>query len=188
MKTKEETMKKTVMGVLFALVLAVGCVPAPMYQQAEQKSKLYEELNQQLQAEVAADQVKIQQLQDRLKVTMLDEILFAEGGWEIGPKGKQTLNKIVPVLKNLQNKRVEVNGYTDNVPIGPGLKWRFPSNWELSTARATDVVRYLVNQGVNPAILSATGYGEQNPAASNDTAQGRRQNRRVDLVIAAMNP
>jgi chemotaxis protein MotB len=180
-------MEKKVLLVLCAMVFVAGCVPYPTYQQAEQKSQLYEELNQQLKAEVAADQVKIQQLQDRLRVTMLDEILFPEGGWEIGPKGRQTLNKIVPVLKNLQGKRVEVNGYTDNVPIGPGLKWRFPSNWELSTARATDVVRYLVQQGVNPAMLSATGFGEQNPVASNDTPQGRRQNRRVEIVIAAMN-
>jgi chemotaxis protein MotB len=179
-------MRKSAVVVLFVLVLAVGCVPYPTYNQAVQKSQLYEELNQQLRAEVAADQVTIQQLQDRLKLTMLDEILFPEGGWEIERKGKETLNKIIPVLKNLQNKRIEVNGYTDNVPIGHSLKWRFPSNWELSTARATDVVRYLVQQGVNPAILSATGFGEQNPAAPNDTPQGRRQNRRVELVIAAM--
>ena len=145
-------------------------------------------MNQQLQAEVAADQVKIQQLQDRLKVTMLNEILFPEGGYEINQKGKETLNKIVPVLSNLQNQRIVVNGYTDNVPIAPEFRWRFPSNWELSSARATDVVRYLVHKGVNPAILSATGYGEQNPVASNDTPQGRRQNRRVEIVITAMNP
>jgi chemotaxis protein MotB len=180
-------MRRKVMSLLFALVLVAGCVPYPAYQQAQQKSQLYEQLNQQLQAEIAADQVKIQQLQDRLKVTMLNEILFPEGGWEIGPKGKQTLSKIVPVLMNLQNKRVEINGYTDNVPIAPEYRWRFPSNWELSTTRATDVVSYLVQQGVNPAILSATGYGEQDPVASNDTATGRSQNRRVEIVIAAMN-
>ena len=81
-----------------------------------------------------------------------------------------------------------MNGYTDNVPIAPEFRWRFPSNWELSTTRATDVVRYLVQQGVNPAILSATGYGEQNPVASNDTPKGRQQNRRVEIVITAMNP
>ena len=185
---KEEVMKRPVLGFLIVLVLFTGCVPAPMYQQAVQNSQLYEQMNQQLQAEVAADQVKIQQLQDRLKVTMLNEILFPEGGYEIDQKGKGTLNKIVPVLSNLQNQRVVVNGYTDNVPIAPAYRWRFPSNWELSTARATDVVRYLVQQGVNPAILSATGYGEQNPVASNDTPQGRRQNRRVEIVITAMNP
>lgn len=172
---------------LFAIALLAGCVPYSTYNQQVQKSQLYEQLNQQLQAEVNADQVKIQQLQDRLKVTILNEILFPEGGWEINQKGRETLNKIIPVLTNLQGKRVEVNGYTDNVPIAPEFRWRFPSNWELSTARATDVVRYLVQQGVNPAILSATGYGEQDPVASNDTPQGRSQNRRVELVIAAQN-
>ena len=171
----------------FSVVMLAGCVPYPTYEQQVQKSQTYEELNQQLRAEIAADQVKIQQLQDRVKVTMVDEILFSEGGWEISQKGRATLNKIVPTLKNLKNKRIEVNGYTDNVPIGPGLKWKFPSNWELSTARATDVVRYLVSEGVSPAELSATGYGEQDPVASNDTPQGRHQNRRVEIVIAAMN-
>lgn len=178
-------MKKSSLMLLSTLLLFVGCVPAPMYQQAVQQSELYEQLNQQLQAEVATDQVQIQQLQDQVKVTVLNHILFPEGGWEIHQKGKETLNKMVPVLVNLQNKRIEVKGYTDNVPIAPEFRWRFPSNWELSTARATDVVRYLVQQRVNPAILSATGYGEQNPVASNDTPQGRSQNRRVEIVIAA---
>lgn len=181
-------MKRMVMVRLLVILSIAGCVPAPMYQQAVQKSELYEHLNQQLQAEVAANQVKIEQLQDRLKVTVLNAILFPEGGWELDRKGRETLNKMVPVLMSLQNKHVEVNGYTDNVPIAPEFRWRFPSNWELSTARATDVVRYLVQQRVNPAILSATGYGDQNPVASNDTPQGRSQNRRVEIVIAAMNP
>lgn len=181
-------MKRMVMVRLLVILSIGGCVPAPMYQQAVQKSELYEQLNQQLQAEVAANQVKIEQLQDRLKVTVLNAILFPEGGWELDRKGRETLNKMVPVLMSLQNKRVEVNGYTDNVPIAPEFRWRFPSNWELSTARATDVVRYLVQQGVSPAILSATGYGDQNPVAPNDTPQGRSQNRRVEIVIAAMNP
>jgi len=187
LRGKEKAMLERGMTVLAVLVLIMGCVPAPMYQQAVQKSELYEQLNQQLQAEVAADQVKIEQLQDRLKVTVLNEVLFPEGGYELSQKGKATLSKMVPVLVNLQNKRIMVNGYTDNVPIAPEFRWKFPSNWELSTARATDVVRYLVQQGVNPAILSATGYGEQDPVASNDTAQGRQQNRRVEITIGAMN-
>ena len=71
------------------------------------------------------------------------------------------------------------------MPIGPELRSRFPSNWELSTARATDVVRYLVAQGVNPNMLSAQGFGDSQPVASNDTAQGRAKNRRVEIVIMA---
>jgi chemotaxis protein MotB len=86
---------------------------------------------------------------------------------------------------SLQNQRINVEGFTDNVPIGPELRNRFPANWELSTARATDVVRYLVAQGVNPNILSAQGFGDSRPVASNDTAQGRAKNRRVEIVIMA---
>ena len=85
----------------------------------------------------------------------------------------------------LQNQRINVEGFTDNVPIGPELRNRFPSNWELSTARATDVVRYLAAQGVNPNILAAQGFGDTQPVASNDTAQGRAKNRRVEIVIMA---
>ena len=180
-------MRRSGMFWLFALVLVAGCVSQATYNQAVQKSQTEEQLNQQLQAEIRADQVKIQQLQDRLKVTMLNEILFPEGGWELDQKGRETLDKIVPVLKNLQGKRIEVNGYTDNVPIGPELKRRFPSNWELSTARATEVVRYLIHKGVNPKLLSATGYGEEQPVASNNTPEGRRQNRRIEVVLLALN-
>lgn len=179
-------MKGIVLVTLLLAAFISGCVPYPTYEKTVERSQLYEDLNRELQAEVSADQVKIQQLEDRLKVTVLNEILFPEGGWEINEKGRATLNKIIPTLKTLQGKRIQVCGYTDNVPIGHALKSHFPSNWELSAARATDVVRYLVHQGVNPAILSATGFGEQNPAASNDTPQGRQQNRRVEIEITAM--
>jgi len=172
---------------LLALALVAGCVSEQKYNLAVQQSQTYQELNQQLQAEVQADQVEIKQLQDRVKVTMVDEILFPEGGWQIDQKGERTLDKIVPVLKGLTDKRINVMGFTDNVPIGPELKKRFPSNWELSTARATDVVRYLVHKGVNPNMLSATGYGEQQPVASNDTAAGRRKNRRIEVEIVGAN-
>jgi len=180
-------MLKAVTVFLCSLVMMLGCVPMSQYNQAENQLQTYEELNQRLQAEVQADQVEIQQLQDRLKVTVVNEILFAEGGWELDQKGHQTLNKIAPVLKSLTNQRIEINGYTDNVPIGPELKSRFPSNWELSTARATEVVRYLIKQGVNPQLLSATGFGEQDPVASNSTAAGRAKNRRIEIVLVAAN-
>ena len=71
------------------------------------------------------------------------------------------------------------------MPIGPELRNRFPSNWELSTARATGVVRYLVAQGVNPNSISAEGFGDSRPVASNDTPQGRGKNRRVEIIIMA---
>lgn len=169
------------------LVLISGCVTQAAYNKVESQNQAYQELNQALRAELNSDQVEIQQLQNRLKVTMLNEILFPEGGWELDQKGRETLNKIVPTLKSLTNQRIEVLGFTDNVPIGPELRARFPSNWELSTARATNVVRYLQHEGVNPALMSATGYGDEQPAASNSTPEGRRKNRRIEIVLAAQN-
>lgn len=187
-------MRPTNAGLWLTALLATGCVTESTYKQEVKKadtlqsqSETYEKLNTALKSEVAADQVQIQQLQDRLKVVLVDQILFPEGGWEIGRKGEETLDKIVPTLKSLKGQRVEVEGFTDNVPIGPELKKRFPSNWELSTARATDVVRYLVSKGVNPAMLSAAGFGDTRPVASNDTPEGRAKNRRIEVVLRADN-
>ena len=180
---------------VFAVLLVAGCVTESAYKQEEQKANAlaaqgatYQKLDTQLQTEVKADQVQIQQLQNQLKVTIVNEILFPEGGWELNRAGEQTLDKIIPTLKTLENQRIEVDGYTDNVPIGPELKSRFPSNWELSTARATDVVRYLVSKGVNSNLLSATGFGDTHPVASNDTPQGRAKNRRIELVLKPVSP
>jgi chemotaxis protein MotB len=187
---------------LLAALLAAGCVSDSAYKQEEQKANAlsgqnaalssqnatYQKLDGQLQSEVKADQVQIQQLQGELKVVIVNEILFPEGGWELNHAGEQTLDKIVPTLKTLEKQRIEIDGYTDNVPIGPELKSRFPSNWELSTARATDVVRYLVSKGVNPSLLSATGFGDTQPVASNDTAAGRAKNRRIELVLKPVTP
>jgi chemotaxis protein MotB len=157
-------------SLLFPVLLIAGCVTDSAYKQEEQKANAsasqaatFQKLDTQLQTEVKADQVQIQQLQGQLKVTIVNEILFPEGGWELNRAGEQTLDKIIPTLKTLENQRIEVDGYTDNVPIGPELKSRFPSNWELSTARATDVVRYLVSKGVNSNLLSATGFGDTQP-------------------------
>ena len=101
--------------VLLAVALMVGCVSESTYQQEVQQAstlsaqnKTYQALNQQLQAEVRADQVQITQLQDRLKVSMVDQILFPEGGWELHRTGEGTLNKIIPTLRSLQNQRIVV--------------------------------------------------------------------------------
>ena len=111
-----------------AAAALAACVSDQTYQAEVKKSANYEALNKQLQTEIKSDQVQIQQLQDRLKVTMVDEILFPEGGWQLSRKGEETLAKIVPTLSGLKNQRVVVEGFTDNVPIGPDLKARFPSN------------------------------------------------------------
>jgi chemotaxis protein MotB len=178
-----------------AALTTFGCVSDSTYKQEEKKADAlsaqnatYQKLDTQLETEVKADQVQVQQLQGQLKVTIVNEILFPEGGWELNRAGEQTLEKIVPTLKTLEGQRIEVDGFTDNVPIGPELKSRFPSNWELSTARATDVVRFLVSKGVNGNLLSATGFGDTQPVASNDTPQGRAKNRRIVLVLKPSTP
>jgi chemotaxis protein MotB len=184
---------------LLAVVSSLGCVTESAYKKEETKadeaSKAAEQasaqkaaadkLNAQLESEVKANQVQIQSLQDQLKVTVANQILFSEGGWEIHKAGEETLNKMIPALKELKGQRIDVQGYTDDVPIGPELKARFPSNWELSTARATDVVRYVASKGVDPNILSASGFGDTHPVASNSTAEGRARNRRIEIVIKA---
>jgi chemotaxis protein MotB len=192
---REANVQLRLKAVLCLAALVVGCVSDSAYKKEEQKADTlssqnatYQKLDGQLQSEVKADQVQIQQLQGQLKVTIVNEILFPEGGWELNKAGEQTLEKIVPTLKTLQGQRIEVDGFTDNVPIGPELKSRFPSNWELSTARATDVVRFLVAKGVNSNLLSATGFGDTQPVASNDTAQGRAKNRRIELVLKPTAP
>ncbi len=138
-------------------------------------------------AELSADQAQITQLQNELKVTLVNEILFPEGGWSLSPKGEQTLDKIAPTLANLKGQQIVVQGFTDNVPIGPELRARFPSNLELSSARADNVARFLTSKGVPQNTISAQGFGEARPVASNDTPQGRAKNRRVEIVITAAN-
>lgn len=158
-----------------------ACVSEQKYDALEQK---YEAMRAELSAEIAADQVTITKLQDRLKVTMKDEILFPEGGWQLSPQAKATLNKIVPSLRGLQQTRIVVDGYTDNLPIGPELRrMGIDSNLELSSRRADTVVTYLQSQGINPNLMSAQGFGDTNPVASNDTPAGRAKNRRIEVTL-----
>ncbi len=161
--------------------LLAACVPIGQYNALQQA---YNQLKAQLTAEINADQVEITQLQGQLKVTMKDEILFPEGGWQITPKAETTLNKLVPTLQGLQQTKIVVDGYTDNVPIGPELqRMGIASNLDLSSRRADTVVNYLVSHGVNQSLISAQGFGDSHPIASNDTAQGRAKNRRIEVTL-----
>ncbi|MGO4396584.1 flagellar motor protein MotB [Variovorax sp. M-6] len=168
-----------------ATVLAAGCVTKQTYNTEVQKADTYATLNKQLTSELSSDQAQITQLQNQLKVTMVNEILFPEGGWRLSPNGEQALGKIAPTLSNLPGQQIVVQGFTDNVPIGPELRGRFPSNLELSSARADDVVRYLTSKGVPQNSISAQGFGDARPVASNDTPRGRAKNRRVEIIITA---
>jgi chemotaxis protein MotB len=178
-------MYKKLAAVTAALALT-ACVSQQTYNTEVQKANQYQTLSQQLQKDLNADQAQITAMQNQVKVTMVDSVLFPEGGYQLHRKGEEALDKIIPALKTVTSGRIVVEGHTDNVPIGPALRSRFPSNWELSAARATDVVRYLAEKGVPRNLLAAEGFGDTRPVASNDTPEGRAKNRRVEIVISGL--
>jgi chemotaxis protein MotB len=159
-----------------------GCVAQSKYNSMLQQQ---ESLEASLSAEILADQVKIEQLENGIRVRMSDNLLYRSGAVELHPRGRAALDKVAGQLSNMatQGNQIDVVGNTDNVPIGPELAGRYPTNWELAGARAAIVVRYLQERGVDPAKLEAVSNGQYHPVASNDTAAGRAQNRRTDLLI-----
>jgi chemotaxis protein MotB len=141
--------------------------------------------NQQLQQQVAADKVHITRLQDAIKYTVNSDLLFSSGGWQLSADGKDVIAKMAKMLAPGQQDHLVVNGYTDNAPIGPGLqRMGVASNQVLSQKRAETVMQYMISQGVKPELVSARGHGEADPIAPNNTAQGRAQNRRVEITLA----
>ena len=111
-------------------------------------------------------------------ITMSDLLLFKKGGTQLSPRGRDILEKASTVLKRF-SYHIKIKGHTDNTPINTRC---FPSNWELSSARAGTVVRILVDKGIDPNLISATGYAQYHPVATNDTEEGRARNRRVEIV------
>lgn len=140
-------------------------------------------LEESLRKELADKDVQISRLKDQLKVTVASEILFPSGSAELSPEGVDVLRKVANAANKSQDE-VRVEGYTDTDPIAPVLAQYYPTNWELSTARAAVAVRTLEATGMVPAArLSAVGYGDSRPVAPNDTAEGKAKNRRVEIVF-----
>lgn len=140
--------------------------------------------NTQLQQQLDAANAQVARLQGAIKYTVNSDLLFPSGGWQMSDSGKQIIARLAQKLAPTQQNHLFVNGYTDNVPIGPALAAQgVTSNQILSQKRAENVMQFLVSQGVNPQLVSAHGYGEQDPIASNNTAEGRAKNRRVELTL-----
>ena len=147
-------------------------------------TKTQEELSQSLKDEIAKGNIKIQQVRDRLTINMVDRVLFDSGRADIKPAGLKVLKQVSDVLNKITDKQIRIEGHTDNKPISTKLQDKFKTNWELSTTRATTVVRYLIDQGgVQAQALSAVGYADTHPIASNDTEEGRSSNRRIEIVL-----
>jgi chemotaxis protein MotB len=129
--------------------------------------------------------MQITPLQNAIKVTVNRELLVPSGDWQRPVEAQQTIGKIVPILAPKQQTKIKVNGYTDTVPIGPGrMRQGITSNLELSQKRADNVMPFMISRGVNPSLVSAQGFGEKDPVASNDTPEGQARNRRVELTLA----
>jgi len=147
-------------------------------------TRTQEELSKSLQDEISKGNITIQQVRDRLTINMVDRVLFDSGQAQVKPAGVKVLKQVGDVLNKISDKQIRIEGHTDNVPISSKLQDRFRTNWELSTARATTVVRYLIDQGgVDRQYLSAVGYADTHPLASNDSEEGRSSNRRIEIVL-----
>jgi chemotaxis protein MotB len=144
----------------------------------------YNELVGALENEIKRGELTISNLEGQLSVNLLNQILFDSGKTEIKTSGKKVLKSLGDVLNKFPDKALLIEGHTDNVQISNTLKERFPTNWELSTARSTNVVHFLQEQvGLPGERLIAAGYGEYRPVDSNDSADGRSQNRRIQITL-----
>lgn len=150
----------------------------------ERLTRTQQELSKSLQAEIERGDITIKQVRDRLTINMVEKVLFNSGQAQVKPAGLNILTQVSDVLKNVTDKQIRIEGHTDNVPIGVKIRDKFPTNWELSTARATTVVRFFIDRGgVGRESLEAVGFADTRPVASNDTDAGRTENRRIEIVL-----
>jgi len=147
---------------------------------AEARVALFRELALKFHKMIDAGELSVGLRDGRMVLQLSNDVLFDTGRTEIKPPGQTALRQIASVLSTVQKRHFQVAGHTDNVPIDNA---RFPSNWELSAGRALEVVHFLVAKGMTPTSLSAAGYGEFDPVASNDDAAGRARNRRTEITL-----
>jgi len=141
-------------------------------------------LEDEMRNDLASKDVTISKLQGKLTVNILDRVMFDSGEADLKPDGQAVMLKIAAFLAQHPELKIHVIGHTDNVPIRGNARLRFPTNWELSTARAVAAVRFLTERaGVDPRRLGAVGYGEYRPVADNSTPEGRARNRRIAITI-----
>jgi len=138
-------------------------------------------LERKLKGQIADESVTVEMSDGGIAIVLSDSILFDSGKAQLKKDALPVLDQVADIVKReVPDKNVGIGGHTDNVPIQYST-WK--TNWELSSARATNVLYYLEEKGVSPKRLSATGYGEYRPIAANDTAKGRSVNRRVEIII-----
>ena len=143
-----------------------------------------DELREKMKDEIAKGDIQLTESGGKLRVGLVDKILFDSGEASVSKRGEGVLARLGAVLVTIEDRQIQVSGHTDNTPISDKLKQQFPTNWELSMARATNVVRFLQEKASVPADrLVASGYGENQPIANNKTSAGRAKNRRIELLL-----
>jgi len=154
-------------------------------QQRKKDSEHFEKLRSRLEQELNESQVEIEQLKNQMTVIKLtDDVLFSSGSARIKPDGKKVLTLIAESLNGYPDRAISIEGHTDNVPTNSNS--RYGSNWELSAMRALAAVNYFQqNSQVDPVRLKLVGYGENRPTHGNHTAEGRRGNRRIEIILLA---
>jgi chemotaxis protein MotB len=146
---------------------------------AEERAAMFRSLVEKLRSMVDAGKIKVQVRNGRMLLVLPNDILFDSGKTELKTEGKDAIASVAKVLATI-DRHFLVAGHTDNVAIKTK---RFPSNWELSTERAVEVVRLLIDSGMKPSQVGAAGYAEYDPAASNASSEGQAQNRRIEIVV-----
>jgi len=144
----------------------------------------YDNLMAEMKQEIKNGEITITQLKGKLSVSLVDQILFDSGSAEIKKGGKRILDRVTEILKKVTDKQIRIEGHTDNVQLSRRIRATFASNWELSAARATTVARYLQMKGIEPKLLSASGFSSYRPIAKNNTEAGRARNRRIEIVLS----
>jgi chemotaxis protein MotB len=151
---------------------------------SKQSQAQYDALLADLNQEVQKGQLQVRRYKDMLTVDVAEQLFFDSGRATLKETGKEVLKKVADAIKSYEDKAIRVVGHTDNVPIATKV---FPSNWELSAARATTVVRFLQDSGIAPDRMVATGRAEYAPVAPNDNAEGRQKNRRIEITLIDKN-
>jgi chemotaxis protein MotB len=156
---------------------------ASLVESSQQRQQQYEALVKNLSNEVAKGQLQVRQYKNMLSVDLAEQVFFDSGRANLKSEGKNVLKKVGDALKGYENKIIRVVGHTDDVPVSKSLQSTFPSNWELSVARAVNVVRFLQEVGVPPERMVASGRAQYDPVAPNDTPEGRQKNRRIEIML-----
>jgi len=164
-------------------VAALEAQRAQLQASEKQSEARYDKLRADLSEEVNKGQLQVRQLKGMLTVDVAEQLFFDSGRATLKENGKEVLKKVADSIKSYDDKAIRIVGHTDNVPISGGLQKVFPSNWELSAARATTVVRFLQDAGITPERLVATGRAEYAPVAPNDSPEGRQKNRRIEITL-----